>query len=80
MYNEVEVQDLQREFQVAIGDVEADMPDVEAGFEVDLAQGVCGCSQASEDSIKEFCRREFGYLPYWCPGAPKDYLDDDEEL
>lgn len=65
MYDETKVAELQREFAIAIADVEADMPDVECGFEVDLAMGVVGIVGADAESAREFYRRELGFVPTW---------------
>lgn len=63
MYDEDGVKRLQDELQNAIADVLGDNPEIEGGFEFDLAEGVALCSDETRETVAEFYRREFGFGP-----------------
>lgn len=70
MYDEAEVQKIKAEFDLSVEDVEGDHPDVETGYEIDLAASIARLTEGvTEESRLEFLRREFGYVPFAYSGV-----------
>lgn len=63
MYSEDKVTYLQDQLRIAIEEVSAENPEIEGGFEADLAVGIALTDECTTEDAIEFFRREIGWVP-----------------